>query len=428
MSDDVKHLLWLSQTLSPTMAWYAYSAFGSAEAVYNATLEDYQAKPFLKANHQHFLCNKSMAVVEQILSDCEKQSIGILTPEDSRYPRLLREIAVPPLTLFFRGTLPDFDSSFLVAMAGTRHCSSYGMRVAARLGQLFTENGLTVVTGMALGCDHAALTAALDAGGPVGALVVGGLDQPFYPTDDCRALYQRVAERGFLLSEYAPGTPPHNGMFRMRNRLLSGIANCLLCVEGGRTSGTMQVADYAAEQGREIFAVPGRLDTVSAIGTNELIQSGVATLLLHPNDIFDLARRENPELFLRDGASSPAQPETPAESRTESASDAPSPAAPLPSSGPSAAKNSEGDTQNSQKKVDSPAPSAYIDLETLLAGCTAAERSCYLALSPTCSTPDQLAAQCNLSVSEVNTALTMLTLRGLVTEPGEGRFSPATGE
>lgn len=472
MSDSVLQLVWLSQTLSPSLAWHTYTTFGSADAVYRAEPEEYQEKLFLKAAHRHFLNNKALAPAEQILSDCARLGISVVTCEDKAYPPLLREIAAPPLVLYCRGTLPDFGRSFLVAMAGTRRCSNYGMRVAARLGQTLTENGLTVVTGMAQGCDQAALCAALDAGGPVGALVVGGLDKPFYPTDECRALYDRTAEHGFLLSEYPPGTPPHHGLFRMRNRLLSGIAHCLLCIEGGRTSGVMQVADYAAEQGREIFAVPGRLDTPSAIGTNELIQSGIATLLLHPNDILDLARRERPCLFagnpdaaqVSDAAGSDAAPNAapepgggaaekgapkPGDGAAKSAPENPaSPEAPAPNApdtpnvpGPdapdapetpafpaAAAENMPQDTINLQETVDSQPNSAYSDVETALAACTEEERACYHAIPPGGSSADVLAERCGIAPPEMNALLSSLLLQGLVEEKTEGRFFPKAAQ
>lgn len=424
MPDSVQQLVWLSQTLSPSLAWHAYSAFGSADAVYRAEPEDFQGKAFLKAAHRHFLSNKALEPAEQILSDCDRLGISVVTFADPAYPPLLREIAAPPLVLYYRGTLPDFDNSFLVAMAGTRRCSNYGARIAARLGRVFTENGLTVVTGMAQGCDQAALLAALDAGGPVCALVVGGLDQPFYPTDECRALYDRTAEHGFLLSEYAPGTPPHHGLFRMRNRLLSGIAHCLICVEGGRTSGAMQVADYAAEQGREIFAVPGRLDTPSAIGTNELIQSGVATLLLHPNDIFDLARRECPSILdgRPDALRADASAEEPASEEDDSPADAPTPA-PNPSDSPAAAPEKAPEvTINLQETVDSRSNSAYSGVEPALAACSETERACFRAIPADGISADLLADQCGISPSEMNAALSSLLLLGLAEERSEGRF------
>lgn len=423
MSSSVLTHVWLSQALSPSLAWHTYNTFGSADAVYRAEPEEYQEKLFLKATHRHALNNKSLDSAEQILSDCARLGISVITCEDAAYPPLLREIAAPPLVLYCRGTLPDFHSSFLAAMAGTRRCSNYGARVAARLGRVLTENGLTVVTGVAKGCDQSALSAALDAGGPVGALVVGGLDQPFYPTDECRAFYDRTAEHGFLLSEYPPGTPPHHGLFRLRNRLLSGIAHCLICVEGGRTSGVMQVADYAAEQGREIFAVPGRLDTPSAIGTNELIQSGIATLLLHPNDILDLARRDCPALFDRDPDAARRDSEEGFHTLPESAPVTEGSPERPDSSGSTAEKSPE-DTINSQETVDSQPNSAYSDVDTALADCTEAERACYLAIPAAGASADFLAERCGIAPSELNMALTSLLLQGLVEERSEGRFFP----
>jgi DNA processing protein len=418
MRDTLLDLIWLSQTLDPESAWSVYHYFGSATAAYDATEADYRALPFLMPHQVAFLGQKSQKKAETILAQCEKLGIGVLTYEDDQYPATLRGIESPPLVLYTRGQLPNFATDFAAAMAGTRKSSDYGTKTARRLARDLVRDGIIVVTGVAEGCDRSALEGALESGGPVGAVVIGGLDVPFYPTEDCKQLYDRVAAQGFLISEYPPGVQPAGGQFHYRNRILTGLCHCVVCVEGARHSGTIQVANLASEQGREVFAVPASLDSYLGSGMNELIHAHRAVVLLSSEDVLEFAHSYSPWL--------PLLPEIPEDQENQDAQKVafpPETADPDPDQPPAEGKISAPIPTKLQKKVDSVPASAYIDLENLRAASTKAEFLCCLVLAEQDATADEIAVRCQMPVVTINSALTILSVRQLVQENSNGFFS-----
>jgi DNA processing protein len=190
---------------------------------------------------------------------------------DLRYPRLLREIALPPALLYVRGTLlPDDD--WAVAIGGTRRATTYGRHVTDRLAGELAQQRVTVVSGLAQGIDTHAHTAALDAGGRTIAVLGCGPDL-VYPPENAR-LAARIVEAGAVVTEFAPGTQPDAGNFPARNRLISGLSLGVVVTEAPEVCGALITTRFAAEQGRDAFAVPGNIYNRSSIGTNRLIQDG----------------------------------------------------------------------------------------------------------------------------------------------------------
>jgi DNA processing protein len=207
----------------------------------------------------------------------------VITLIDDDYPPLLKEIPDPPLALHFRG-----DRTLLartsIAMVGSRRASPYGVNVAAHLARQLVSAGVVIVSGLARGIDAAAHCAALDGGGTTIAVLGTGIDV-VYPRSNLR-LYRRIAEHGLILSEFPPGSPPRPEHFPIRNRLISGISDGTVIVEATRRSGSLITARMAAEQNRDVFAVPGSIFSAGSEGTHRLVQYG-AKLVHDANDVLE---------------------------------------------------------------------------------------------------------------------------------------------
>jgi DNA processing protein len=201
--------------------------------------------------------------------------LSIATLASPEYPGNLRSICDPPLILYYCGVRPD-ELRPAVAMVGSRRASRYGKRVAVAIAGELAAAGATVVSGLAVGVDTAAHEGALAAGRSIGVLA-GGIDR-IYPSGNAR-LARQLAERGALLTEYPPGTPTLAHHFPIRNRIITGLAAVTIVIEGAVRSGSLVSARLAAEQGREVFAVPGNIDSETSAGTNRLIRDGCAPLL-----------------------------------------------------------------------------------------------------------------------------------------------------
>lgn len=209
------------------------------------------------------------------------KGIRLVTLADSLYPKELREIPDAPYGLFVRGKLPE-EGEPTVAVIGARDCSPYGSLLAERLGEELGRHGITVVSGMARGIDGISQQAALDAGGRSCGVLGCGVDI-CYPKEN-RKLYDRLWSQGCLVSSYPPGTPAIARNFPPRNRIVSGLADAVVVVEAREKSGTLITVDMALEQGREVYAVPGRITDRLSDGCNRLIRQG-AVPLLNPQEL-----------------------------------------------------------------------------------------------------------------------------------------------
>ncbi|MFW5713249.1 MAG: DNA-processing protein DprA [Brevefilum sp.] len=212
------------------------------------------------------------------------RDVTVLTLLDEEYPRLLREIDQSPPVLYVRGELTPADE-FAVAMVGTRRVSAYGQQITRDTSLYLAGNGLTIVSGLARGVDGLAHQHALKAGGRTIAVLGSGVDV-IYPPEH-RKLAEAIVENGAIVSDYPMGTQPEGSNFPPRNRIISGLSLATVVVEAGDRSGALITADFAVEQGRDVFAVPGNVLSPVSRGTNRLIQKG-AYPLVSPKDVMDV--------------------------------------------------------------------------------------------------------------------------------------------
>lgn len=218
---------------------------------------------------------------EDLAETYARQNIKIILIEDPDYPSLLKELYDPPVLLYMKGSLQNFASG--LAVVGARKCTSYGRNVAEVFSKELAEAGMTIISGGARGIDTCAHKGALETGSTI-AVLGSGVDIAYPPEN--KALFSQIMDRGALLSEYAPGTPPLAGNFPARNRLISGLSQGILVVEAAEKSGSLITASLALEQNREIFSVPGSIFSKSSTGTHRLIQQG-AKLVFSSADILE---------------------------------------------------------------------------------------------------------------------------------------------
>ncbi len=269
------HWIWLSERpgLNQHTKLALIERFHDPEDIYDLT--DYDACDGLSAEALEGLKDKDLSEAEKILEQCAKKKIHIVTWNDWNYPALLRAIADPPVLLYYKGTLPDWDNRALIGVVGTRKASAYGLHSAKHISGQLARCGGIVVTGMALGVDAMAAAGALDHGGAVVGVLGCGVDR-IYPAGNRELFRRTIHNGGCLISEYAPGTPPNHWHFPKRNRIISGLCCGVLVVEAPEKSGALITARCALEQGRDVFAVPGNLGVSGCAGSNALLRDGAA--------------------------------------------------------------------------------------------------------------------------------------------------------
>jgi DNA processing protein len=226
--------------------------------------------------------NSTKASVEKELELLEKMDAEIITVWDKEYPPLLKKIYDPPLVLYIKGEFLERDN-YSIAIVGTRMPSNYGKVQAEKFTGELAGQGITIISGLARGIDSIAHSSALKNNGRTIAIIGSGLDI-IYPPEN-KQLFEKISERGVIISEYRLGTKPDAQNFPKRNRIISGLSLGCLVVETGINGGAMQTASFALDQNREVFAIPGNLGVRQSEGTNLLIQKGEAKLVRDGEDI-----------------------------------------------------------------------------------------------------------------------------------------------
>ena len=347
----------------------------------------------LTGEHLDILLQHDLSAAEETLSDCAKAGLQVLTYDSPLYPRRLKAIYDPPIVLYYRGTLPDFDKLPTIGVVGTRHPSVYGRQAAKRLGGEIAAAGGLVVSGLAEGIDGAAMEAALSAGFPAVGVLGCGADV-VYPRKH-KALFQETERLGCILSEYAPGSPPLGWHFPRRNRNISGLSCGVVVVEAPERSGSLLTAKHALEQGRDVFVVPGNVDMESFRGSNRLLRSG-AIAVSSGRDVMEEYDLLYPEKLLpKKGLDKPKKAEK----------QEPKPEAP---------------EILKKKTIDNGNPPPYSGQNDILQGLSADEQTVMTAIGTGIESVDDVIAKTGLPSGKVLGILTMLEIRKkIVRHPGK---------
>lgn len=283
--DDPELAYWVAlnrvKGIGPARFRALLEAFGSAEAAWRGTVADWLAAGLDTRTAHSFEEQRRRIVPEAEVERLARLRVSALRLTDAGYPRLLREAPMPPPVLYLRGAIITEDE-WAVAVVGTRRATTYGRQITERLASELAAQRITIVSGLARGIDTHAHTAALEAGGRTIAVLGCGPDL-VYPPENAR-LAARIVESGAVVTEFAPGTQPDAGNFPARNRLISGLSLGVLVTEAPSDSGALITTRFAAQQGRDVFAVPGNVTSRGSAGANRLIQDG-AKLVLEVNDI-----------------------------------------------------------------------------------------------------------------------------------------------
>ena len=279
---------WLALSTVPNVGPVRYVSlvrhFGSPGKVLEASKDKLAGLPDIGPVTAASIKNQvSWDQAEEQIGLLEKHGVGLLTFKDRKYPHNLLSIYDPPPFLFVQGEIAEDDRN-AVAIVGCRYPSAYGKRITERVARELTQEGITVVSGMARGIDSIGHTSALKEKGRTIAVFGSGLDV-IYPPEN-KKLAERIASSGALLSEFPMGTKPDAPNFPRRNRLISGLSLGVVVVEAGAKSGALLTAGCALEQNREVFAIPGNLGSKTSEGTNRLIKQG-AKLVTSVEDILE---------------------------------------------------------------------------------------------------------------------------------------------
>ena len=262
----------LMEGIGPVRVRALSETLGSLQAIFEAGRDDLLRAPGLGPTQATaILTQRSRLPWREEQDRVEALGARLVTPADPDYPKPLTHIHDPPLALYVQGTLLPADRK-AVAIVGSRHATPYGRDTADAFARQLAGVGFTVVSGLARGIDTAAHHATLKAGGRTLAVLGGALDR-LYPEEN-RALADAIAQQGAVISEFPLGRAPDRTTFPMRNRIVSGLSLGVLVIEAGATSGALITAGQALDQGRSVFAVPGRIDSPAARGSNRLIKNG----------------------------------------------------------------------------------------------------------------------------------------------------------
>ena len=285
-----KYWIWLAAQPSVSMRtkYRLLDTFSSPEEIFHAPVSQLRLRCGLTPAEEQVLKGRTLDAAEDILRRCREQGLSVLTVQDSSYPRRLHCTANPPMVLYVRGRLPDMDDEAAVAVIGTRGASPYGLDCAESMGREIVRHGGVLLTGLTRGIEAAAAEGALAEGGTVVAVLGTAHER------ETGRLAQKVAETGAVISEYAPGTAPLKAYFRERNRITSGLCVGTVVVEAPENSGARGFVEEALRQGRDVFAVPGGINSPNSALCNSLIREG-ATLAVNGWDVMSEYERQFPQ-------------------------------------------------------------------------------------------------------------------------------------
>lgn len=397
---SLKYWVWLSSLpgIGALSANRLLDRFGSPEQVFFAEEKEYGELYGLRKSEIAALSEKNLLGARKILDDCEEYGYRIITINDGEYPTRLRNIADPPIVLYVRGRLPVIDEEAAIAVVGTRGCTPYGIKAAERMGYELSRHGCLVVSGLARGIDTAAAKGALRAGGRVVGVIGSGLDI-IYPPEN-KQLYDDVVTIGAIISEYPPGMSVAAEHFPQRNRIMSGISVGVTVIEAPRKSGALITATHALDQGRDVYALPGNVDSPACEGSNHLLREG-AVLVTSGSEIAE----EYAALF----------PDKIQVNRKKVTLDA------MQTEKLISRVIDEKRNNSTKKEIDNEKTVEYIDLVQLKEHLSEDEFKVISSIGPNTLHIDDIIAACSLGAGVVLSALTMLELDGYI-EQTKGKY------
>ncbi len=273
----------LVRGIGPVRLRMLLDMFGDIQSAWEASEQVLREMKLDRRSLANFLKMRQQVNLDEVMARVERAGVHVLTWDSPDYPDLLRQISDAPPVLFVRGDITPADE-WAVALVGTRKATVYGREAARILATDLAQNRVTVVSGLARGIDSVAHKAALDAGGRTLAVLGSGVDC-IYPAEH-RKLADAIAENGALISDYPLGTQPESSNFPARNRIISGLGLGVVVVEADFKSGALITADFALDQGREVFAVPGSILSPASAGCNRLLRDG-ASIVTEVGDILE---------------------------------------------------------------------------------------------------------------------------------------------
>jgi len=384
----IKYWLWLSalSNVSARSKAAVIRHYRDAETAFFAPSGAFASIPGITKTEAERLENRDLKEAERILAECDMQGIDIVTMQDARYPKRLKNIFAPPVVLFVKGRLPDVDTVPAVAVIGTRNASVYGIKMGRKISYELAKSGGIVISMLSEGIDRETAKGCLLAGGRcIGVLGTGhGYES---------AMYKDIIATGALISEYPPGVKSQKFHFRERNRIASGLSHGVVVVEAPEKSGTLLFAAEALEQGREVFAVPGNADAPNSVGTIELIKQGAKPVTCG----WDVL--EEFEHLFPTGIKKPDAPVTvPDMPEYREEKKAAAPKAP----------------ETTIKDIDKKKPSGYIDLREQLSQLNEEQLQIIKAIEGDDTHIDDLIERTGLSTAKVLAQLTILEIKGFV--------------
>ena len=367
-----EYAIWLAERpgCSAGLRMKLLEHFGTAQAVWESTERELMEIPGLRQRPRESLMEKGLEQAKLILRDCARLDIRVISMEDTDYPAPLRDLEDAPIVLYVRGTMPDWENTIAVGIVGTRRATSYGLNASRWLAANLAHAGCTIVSGMALGIDGRANLGALEADGTTVAVLGCGADVCYPPAH--KDLMARIVEHGAVITEYPPGTEPRAQHFPMRNRIMSGLCRGVIVIEAPEKSGALITADRALEQGRDVFAVPGNINSPQSAGTNRLLREGGAELITCAADVLSHYPEESRHL---------------------------TPTKALP------------DLSRRRKERPAPTPPSRITL-------SAAEQTVLDAVKSGADSTDAIIEETGMMASRVLAALTMLEINGMLRRDG----------
>ena len=402
----IVHWIWLATRtgISDRLKVELVRHFHDPENIYFADPDSYRMLEELSSEGLESLKDKNLTDSQEILDDCDRQEIRILAYNDAAYPNRLKNISDPPLVFYYKGRLPDFDALPLIGVVGTRKASPYGLTAAKRLGYQIARCGGIVVSGMAYGIDGMAMRGALTAGSPVVGVLGCGVDIVYPPSNG--SLFADTESYGCILSEFAPGTPPLPRNFPKRNRIISGLSCGVLVVEAPEKSGALITARQAADQGRDVFVVPGNIDVPTFVGSNRLLRDG-AIAVSHGWDILSEYEALFPGKVRKDMG----------QSRQMAYPDEVEPEKEVAKVAQKTRKPDHKGLKNPEKEkkvIDKAESSPYSDVNDTRPKLSADEQVIVTAIGDGERLVDALVAETGLPVGKVLATLTLLEVKGVV--------------